>query len=175
MNKGTKASIALYLLAVLYIITGISGIVYPVGFSIYLIYILGAFFLLSGLINFIDGIKNMKNPKYHWGMSLFLGVIEIILSFSIFTSPVLSEIYLIIYIGMLLLIRGVFIISSSFGRKDELKTLHMSTGVVSILFGMLFIGIPLFSTELIVLAIALFIIFSGVDLFIITMGMNKTA
>ncbi|MCS5420824.1 MULTISPECIES: HdeD family acid-resistance protein [Psychrilyobacter] len=173
MNKETKAGISLYLLAVLYIITGISGVIYPVVFSVYLIYILGAFFLLSGVINFIDGIKNLNNPAYHWGMSLFLGIIEIILSFSIFISPILSEVYLIVYIGILLLIRGLFIIFNSFGKKDELKTPHMSTAVVSILFGMLFVGIPMFSTELIVLAIAWFIIFSGVDLFIITMGMNK--
>jgi len=173
MNKGAKACGGLYLLSILYIIAGISGIVYPVAFSMYLIYILGAFFLLSGIVNSIDGIKNLKNPKYHWGMSLFLGIIELILSFSIFTSPVLSGIYLIVYIGMLLLVRGLFVISSLLGRKDELKTPHMSTGIVSILFGILFVVIPVFSSELIVLVIAWFIIFSGVDLFVITMGMNK--
>ncbi|MGB6128281.1 MAG: DUF308 domain-containing protein [Psychrilyobacter sp.] len=173
MNKGTKACGGLYLLSILYTVTGISGIVYPVAFSIYLIYVLGVFFLLSGIVNSIDGIKNLKNPKYNWGMSLFLGIIELIFSFSIFASPVISSIYLIIYTGILLLVRGLFVISSLLGRKGELKIPHISTGVVSVLFGILFIMIPVFSKELIVLVIAWFIIFSGVDLFIITMGINK--
>ncbi len=173
MNNQKKFTLSFYLLGALYTITGILCMTFPLIFSIYLVYILAFLFLFNGLSNLLDGIRNINTPRHHWGMSLFLGIVEIILSFSIFVSPILSGIYLVLYIGFLLFIRGCFIVFNSFGQKSELKTPHTSTGIISILFGLLFIIAPLFSDKLIAITIAWFIIFSGIDLFIIGLGIDK--
>lgn len=172
-NEFKKTRIILCLLSVLYIISGAIGIIHPLLFSVYLISVLGAFFLLNGFSSLFDGIKNIKNHNYHWGMSLFLGLMEIILSISIFMFPLMSELYLVMYIGMLILIKGIFIICSSFSKRSDLKTPHTSTGIISILFGFLLVVSPVLSDKLIILMVAWFIIFSGIDLFVIAMGMKN--
>lgn len=172
-NKLVEGKALIYILSALYIIIGGVGVVHPILFSVYLISILGAFFLLNGINNLYEGIKNMKDPSYHWGMSVFLGIMEIILSLSIFVHPVVSEIYLIIYVGMLILIRGLFILLNEGFGKNRPKTHHTSGAVISILFGGLLVGAPLLSNEMIVLMIAWFIILSGVNLLVIAIGGSR--
>ncbi len=170
MNNQKKLTLIYSVLGILYTITGILCLAYPLMFSIYLVDILAVLFLLIGITNLLDGIKNIKTPNYHWGINLFLGIVEIILAISVIASPILSGIYLVLYIGFLLFIRGCFIAFNSLSKKSELKTPHTSTGIISILFGLLFIIAPLFADKLIAAIIAWFVIFTGIDLIIIALG-----
>lgn len=172
-SLSSKFQSIFYLISIFYIITGVLGILHPMMFSVYLIFILGAFFLINGGANFIDGVLNLRKEDYHWGMSLFLGIIEIFLALSMFFNPISSQISIVIYVGALLLVRGLFIIFNSLGINIELKKHQMSIGIISTLFGILFIVIPFFSQELIVLMVAWFILFSGVNLFVATLSFKK--
>ena len=172
-NLSTKFQSVFYLISVFYIVTGVLGVLHPMLFSMYLIFILGAFFLINGGANFIDGVLNIGKEDYHWGMSLFLGIIEFFLALSMFYNPISSQISIVIYVGALLIVRGLFIIFNSWGISKELKKHNMSIGIISILFGILFVVIPFFSQELIVLMVAWFILFSGVNLFVATLSLKK--
>lgn len=86
----------------------------------------------------------MKNPFKHWWLILLKGAIFLILAFIAFFQPASALIGLSIYIGISLLITGLF---ASTGALINYKTddnfgWHLSIGLLDILFATILITIP---------------------------------
>lgn len=163
----------LYLLCsgIFFSIIGVLGVFSPVFFSIYLVYILGAFFLVSGIQNFTRGFQFRKVKDFHWGMLIFIGFLEIILSLSLFTTPVEDAFFIIVYIGLFMAFKGIFIIVNLIFNKKvfpELMNTSFGSGVIDLLFGILLVVVPLrypeLSLQFVFLCIAWYILFSGASL-----------
>lgn len=172
MQEFNKSAFS-YLLysGILFTIIGIFGVFSPAFFSIYLIYILAAFFLVSGIQNFTRGFQFRKVKDFHWGMHIFIGVLEIILSLSLFITPISDALFLIIYVGLFMAFKGIFVVLNlAFNRKlfPELINTSFGSGVIDLLFGILLVVIPLrypsLSLQFIFLCIAWYILFSGASL-----------
>ncbi|MGL5176221.1 MAG: HdeD family acid-resistance protein [Cetobacterium sp.] len=161
--------IFLYLLitGILFNLVGIFGIFTPTIFSVYIIDILAAFFFVSGIKNFTKGFQFRKVPNFHWGLYIFVGVLEVIISISLFSQPFLSQLYMIIYAGIFMIFKGIFIfINTIINRKtfpDSVK-FSLNPGITDILFGILLVGLPFFSQRFISLCVAWYILFSGANL-----------
>ncbi|MCQ8211110.1 DUF308 domain-containing protein [Cetobacterium somerae] len=152
---------------ILFSLVGIFGIFSPTIFSIYLVDILAAFFLVSGVKNFTKGFQFRKVPNFHWGLYIFIGVLEVIISISLFSTPFASQIYMIIYAGIFMVFKGIFIVLNIlFNRKifPSLVDFSLGSGIIDLLFGILLVALPFFSQQFIFLCIAWYILFSGANL-----------
>lgn len=161
--------IFLYLLStgVIFSLVGIFGIFSPTLFSIYLVYILAAFFFVTGVKNFTKGFQFKNIPNFHWGLYIFLGFLEIVISLSLLTTPFVSQLYMIMYAGIFMLFKGIFIIINVISNKKLFPTLvnfSLGSGIIDSLFGILLISLPIFSQQFIFLCIAWYILFSGANL-----------
>ncbi|WP_297407165.1 HdeD family acid-resistance protein [uncultured Cetobacterium sp.] len=159
----------LYLLftGILFTLVGVFGIFSPTLFSIYLLYIFSAFFFVSGIKNFTKGFQFNKIPTFHWGLYIFLGFLEIIISLSLLITPFISQLYLIIYAGIFILFKGIFIIINVIFNKKTFPTLvnfSLGSGIIDILFGSLMVALPIFTQQFIFLCISWYILFSGANL-----------
>ncbi|MGL5744409.1 MAG: HdeD family acid-resistance protein [Cetobacterium sp.] len=152
---------------ILFTLVGIFGIFTPTTFSVYIVDILAAFFFVSGIKNFIKGFQFRKVPHFHWGLYIFIGVLEIVISISLFSQPFLSQLYMIIYAGIFMVFKGIFIfINTIFNRKtfpDSVK-FSLNPGITDILFGILLVALPFISQRFITLCVAWYILFSGANL-----------
>lgn len=163
----SKVFTYLLVTGILFSLVGIFGIFSPTVFSIYLVYILAAFFLVNGVKNFTKGFQFRNMPNFHWGLYIFIGALEIIISLSLFSTPFASQIYMIIYAGIFMIFKGIFIILNIlFNRKifPSLVDFSLGSGIIDTLFGILLVVLPFFSQEFIFLCIAWYILFSGANL-----------
>lgn len=162
-----KICSTIILLGILYSIIGIYGLINPMNFSLYVIYILAFLFLIGGFNNFVKGIKFTDVPGYHWGLSIFTGAVEILLALSLFFTPFVSQLYIIMYIGAFLIVKGIFIFINVLAHKKAFPGLYsynIGSAIIDILFGILLMLLPVFSQQFLFLAIAWFILFSGINL-----------
>ena len=162
---------------ILFSIVGVFGIFSPTIFSMYLVDILAAFFLVSGVKNFTKGFQFRKVANFHWGLYIFIGVLEIIISLSLFSTPFASQIYIIIYAGIFMIFKGIFIILNIlFNRKifPFLVDFSLGSGIIDTLFGILLVALPFFSQEFIALCIAWYILFSGANLILSAFYFKKS-
>lgn len=162
---------------ILFSIVGVFGIFSPTIFSVYLVDILAAFFLVSGVKNFTKGFQFRKVANFHWDLYIFIGVLEIIISLSLFSTPFASQIYIIIYAGIFMIFKGIFIILNIlFNRKifPSLVDFSLGSGIIDTLFGILLVALPFFSQEFIALCIAWYILFSGANLILSAFYFKKS-
>lgn len=162
---------------ILFSIVGVFGVFSPTIFSVYLVDILAAFFLVSGVKNFTKGFQFRKVANFHWGLYIFIGVLEIIISLSLFSTPFASQIYIIIYAGIFMIFKGIFIILNIlFNRKifPSLVDFSLGSGIIDTLFGILLVALPFFSQEFIALCIAWYILFSGANLILSAFYFKKS-
>lgn len=162
---------------ILFSIVGVFGIFSPTIFSVYLVDILAGFFLVSGVKNFTKGFQFRKVANFHWGLYIFIGVLEIIISLSLFSTPFASQIYIIIYAGIFMIFKGIFIILNIlFNRKifPSLVDFSLGSGIIDTLFGVLLVALPFFSQEFIALCIAWYILFSGANLILSAFYFKKS-
>ena len=118
--KNFDKKIFRYLLmtGILFSLVGIFGIFSPTIFSRYIVDILAAFFFVSGIKNFTKGFQFRKVPEFHWGLYIFIGVLEIVISLSLFSQPFGNQLHTIVYSGFFMMFKGIFIfINTIFNRK----------------------------------------------------------
>lgn len=177
MNSLTKnIYLILLITGVLFGIVGIFGIFNPLIFSIYLVEILALFFFVNGVKNLIKGVQLMANPNVHWGLFIFVSILEIVASISLIMTPFSSQIFIIIYIGFIMLIKGLFVAFNSLFHKNlfpNLSELHFSNGIIDTLFGILLIIMPFISQQFIFLCVAWYILFSGMNLMVLGYALKK--
>ncbi|MGL5990031.1 HdeD family acid-resistance protein [Cetobacterium sp.] len=164
-----KKKVFRYLLitGILFSIVGFLGIFSTNIFSKYVIDILAAFFFVSGIKNFIKGFQFRKIINFHWGLYIFVGVLEIVASISLLSQPFNNQLYMIIYSGIFMTFKGLLIfVNTIFNRKIFPSSINFSlnTGIINILFGALLIGMPFISESFIFLCVAWYIFFSGANL-----------
>ena len=161
------------IIGILLAITGLIGIVNPLGFSISLIYVLSWSFLLMGLLNIYYAYQGRKNKYFHWGIVLVSGIIDILAAVSIFYTPFDSAVILLIDLRILMLFSGCSLIFTS-GKAvaDDIPEVHsirsilIVRGILDIIFGILLVICPLLMGYILPVIIGFYLLFMGI-LFII--------
>lgn len=161
-----------------YIVFGIGFMVFgalalfnPEFFAVYIVSVIGWFFVFGGIGNFIYAIRGKDNPALHWGTILFLGILEIISGIIVITNPIFSLYFLTIYIGVFLLFRGFTLISaknpgytlieSDSSHLNGIRSLNNLNGVLDIIFGIMAMIIPLFAEQVFIYALIFYLILGG--------------
>lgn len=172
-----KVFLYLLITGIIFSLIGILGIFSPTIFSIYVIYILAFFFLVNGVKNFTKGFQFKHITNFHWGLYILIGVLEIIIALSLLSAPFASQIYMIIYAGIFMLFKGIFIVVNViFNRKvfPSLINFSLGSGIIDTLFGILLIVLPVFSQQFLFLCIAWYILFSGANLVLSAFSFKKS-
>lgn len=171
--------IFLYLLftGILFTGIGIYGVFETIEFSNYLVYILAFFFFTGGIKNFTKGFEFKSIiPEFHWGLYILVGAMEIIISLSLLRNPFPSQINLIIYAGIFMILKGIFIAFNLFlNRPSSSKLFHsgIASSIIDILFGTLLVTFPFIAQQFIVLCIAWYILFSGAHFILAAFSFKK--
>lgn len=102
--RGWKSILMHVLIALLYIVAGVTMITEPVSGSLVLTAFLGGIFVATGLLRILMGFQ-LKNIGLRWGWMVFAGVISLVLGGMIFFQWPMSALWVI---GLLVAIEMIF-------------------------------------------------------------------
>ncbi|MCJ8342372.1 MAG: DUF308 domain-containing protein [Cetobacterium sp.] len=161
-------------IGIIFLLFGIFAIFKPEMFSLYIVAVLGWFFLFMGFGNIYYGINGKKNPAFHWGTVLFMGILEIISGIIVLLNPISSLYILTIYIGVFLIFRGASLtfaknyslINNENVHLHGLRSLTVINGILDMVFGVLAIIVPIFAEAVLVYTLAFYILFAGLLLLV---------
>jgi len=117
----------------------------------------------------------MKDPFKFWWLVLLKGIILIALAIFIFINPVEALVGLGIYIGIVLMITGILIISRTLynHKTDDLFGWHLAEGIIDILFALVLLTNPAVTTAVFPFIVGFWIIIFGVMAFANAMHLMK--
>ncbi|MBK1873360.1 MULTISPECIES: HdeD family acid-resistance protein [Marinobacter] len=102
--RGWKSILMHVLIALLYIVAGVSMITEPVAGSLVLTALLGGVFVATGLLRIVMGY-HLKGTGLRWGWMVFAGVVSLVLGGMIFFQWPMSALWVI---GLLIAIEMIF-------------------------------------------------------------------
>lgn len=99
----------------------------------------------------------------NWLWFLILGIAPVVLGVVLLGSPVVATLATAMVIGVMLILGGIFEVVGSFWARDWSGFfLHLLSGLLSLVVGLLFLGRPVSSIEALTLLLACFLIVGGI-------------
>lgn len=126
------------LLGVLTIIFGVVAVFWPHETLLTLIYLVGAYLLVSGIVHLIHGISSVSTPESWWYLTALLGAVEVGFGIYILRHPALSFTNFVVLLGFALIIRGVVeFVGALFGHYKESSSRWMAllSGLLALVVG----------------------------------------
>jgi len=106
---------------ILIIILASIAIAFPVGTTIFLIYLIAFALLFDGISRIAHGVGDKESRGWSRGFSIGTGILELVLSIMILVSPAIGAALVGIIIGIALLIVGIQIVVAGIsGRRPNL-------------------------------------------------------
>ncbi|MDQ5870235.1 MAG: DUF308 domain-containing protein [Thermoproteota archaeon] len=106
---------------ILVIILASIAIAFPVGTTIFLIYLIAFALLFDGISRIAHGVGDKESRGWSRGFSIGTGIVELVLSIMILVSPAIGAALVGIIIGIALLIVGIQIVVAGIsGRRPNL-------------------------------------------------------
>lgn len=161
---------------IVFTLLGILGLFNPTFFSIYLVELLAIFFMIGGVKNLTKSLQ-LKKEGYQSGGFIFFAVIEILFALSLMITPFSSQIYLIVYVGIFVFIKGVLILLNILFKLHMFDDFYSSTlghSLIDIVFGIVLVTLPLFSQQFIILCLAWYLLFAGINFIVSSFYLNNT-
>lgn len=134
----------LLLRGIVLLLLGFAAVTWPGATFATLALYLAFYILISGIINILVSIGGITH-KSVWFLPLVLGIIEIAAGAYLFKYPLLAASTLIMTVGFLFIVQGIFAIIVSFvdTRDAGMKLLEIISGVLGIVAGLIIIRNPL--------------------------------
>jgi uncharacterized membrane protein HdeD (DUF308 family) len=123
-------------LGIIFIIVGIWVLVTPVGAYIALSLLFAISFLVTGFLQIIYAGSNRKIMA-HWGWTLAIGILELLVGILLLANPMLSMVVLPLYVGFVLLFRSIAAIGWAF-LLHKLHIKHWGWALVIGILGLIF-------------------------------------
>lgn len=174
-NIKTLTSV-LFIIGLFFIFIGGFGIIKPLKLSVNLVTILAILFSINGIKNLYKGIQLRHIQNSNWELVIITSILEMMIALSIIFTPLISQITLIIYIGIFMIFKGVFILFHIiFSKKTpgSITSLNIGNSILDILFGIIFLIFPFIAQQFMFLCIAWYILFSGLELIKTSYSLEK--
>lgn len=113
------------------ILFGIAAVFWPKITLVTIVYLFGAYILVSGIVNLIVGLTNLKEEKAIWNRVLIslVALLEIGIGVYLLRHPLVTFATLVLLIALALIIRGLFdIFSAIFGEGGATYRMLMILG-----------------------------------------------
>jgi uncharacterized membrane protein HdeD (DUF308 family) len=128
--------------------------------------IFGITLIPAGLALIVSASKNMGTKKF-WRQNLILGILSIILAFTILLYPKHSvAAFLFVFVGLWAVFTGViYIFIWVYSRKSEnwkAGPVTLIFGIASLIFGLIIIVNPIESTRVIFIFVGVYAIINGI-------------
>ena len=162
------------------IILGIILLAFPMATLTVMVIIMGAWWLIDGIVTAIKSIKGRKQYKA-WGWSVFTGILVAVAGIIVLSQPVLSAIlttsFLVWFLAIAAIIYGVTgLVTGIRLRKNNKGEWSMILGgILSIFFGIILIISPFVSAVVIVKTIGVIAIIGGITILVLAFIMKKEA
>lgn len=115
----------------------------------------------------------LEKIQKKWWLLLLRGILAIVFGIIALTSPGIVLITLLFYFGFVAVFSGIFLIIEGIAVKDGDRGIHILEGILSILFGILFIAKPGFVISFVMYFIAFWAITGGIMQIIYAIRLRK--
>jgi uncharacterized membrane protein HdeD (DUF308 family) len=130
------------------VLLGILFLTRPAATLTLVIWLLGAYWFVDGIVTLVRSIKGRKTLK-NWGWGVFVGIIGIIAGLVVFSQPVLAALltttFLVYFLGFAAMISGIASIVTAISMRKKIK--HewsmIFGGAAWFLLGLLLVAYPL--------------------------------
>lgn len=147
------------------ILFGIAAVFWPKITLVTIVYLFGAYILISGLVGLITGLTNLKEEKTLWAriLVILVSLVELGIGIYLLRHPLVSFATLILLIALALIIRGLFdIFSGVFGEGGaSYRTLMVLGGIVAGAVGVVLLLQPASSGVAFVWVLGLYALITG--------------
>jgi len=109
----------------------------------------------------------MKNKAKNWWLMLLKGIVLIVLSFFVFKHPIASLVGLATFIGVALLLTGIFLIIASIMVRevDDNWGWRLFGGIIDVIFAIVLLSNPGITAAVLPFVVGFWVIVSGVTAF----------
>ena len=162
------------------VLLGIILLAFPLDTMKVLILIMGAWWVIDGIVTVVKSIKGRKNQQA-WGWGIFTGLLGVIAGIVVLSQPALSAIlttsFLVWFLGISALIYGINGIVTGIRLRKEVKGewSMILGGIFSIIFGIILMVSPLVSAMTIIKIMGIVAIAGGITLTLVAFGIKKKA
>ena len=115
----------------------------------------------------------LERIQKNWWLLLLRGILALIFGFIAISSPGIVIVTLLLYIGILAVLSGLFLIIEGTAIKSDDRGMRILEGVVSIIFGLMFILAPGFVLSFAMYFIAFWAIIGGIMQIIYAVKLRK--
>ena len=144
------------------ILFGVAAVFWPGITLVALVYLFSAFILVYGVVDLVHGISGSGSAGAGRILTLLLGALEIGLGVYLLRHTGVAAATLILLIGFMLIIRGVFEVVMAFAEDSATgKTLSLVTGAVAVLAGVVVLTQPASAGVAFVWILGVFALVSG--------------
>ena len=161
---------------ILAIVLGILFLTRPAESLVSLAMVIGAWFLIDGVISLFHGFGKMPEGQSRW-MFIIWGIIEIIAGLQLIAKPVLGAMTLTVVIGIWAIILGALEIISGIKYRDEMSGEFwlILGGIAAVIFGILIFSNLLQGAIAVTALIGIWGLISGVVLLILAFKIKGLA
>ena len=151
------------------VLLGILFLTRPAATLTLVIWFLGAYWFVDGIVTLVKSIKGRKTIKY-WGWGIFVGIIGIIAGLLVFSQPVaaalLTTTFLVYFLGFAAMISGIasIVTAISLRKKISNEWSMIFGGVVWFLLGLLLVAHPLVAMLVLIYFVGILGIIGGIVL-----------
>ena len=109
----------------------------------------------------------MKNQLKYWWLILLKGIVFLILSFFVFSHPVSSLVGVALYIGISLLLTGIFMMVMALGSRDTLENWgwRLAEGIIDVIFAIVLLSNPGVTATVLPFVVGFWMMVYGVMMF----------
>jgi uncharacterized membrane protein HdeD (DUF308 family) len=115
----------------------------------------------------------LERIQKNWWLLLLRGILALIFGFIAIASPGIVIVTLLLYIGILAVLSGLFMIIEGIAIKSDDRGMRILEGVISIIFGLMFILAPGFVLSFAMYFIAFWAIIGGIMKIIYAIKLRK--
>jgi uncharacterized membrane protein HdeD (DUF308 family) len=166
--------------AIILIIVGLVLLIFPTATLTTLIFIMGLYWLIDGIVSTYNALKIRKiNPNWKWEISI--GLLSIIAGIVVllkpFSSTILTTSFLMWFLGLVAIINGVsgLVAGIRIQKQHTGEKSMIWGGVFSIVLGIILISSPFTSALVIIKIIGAFALFAGLITMALAFRIKKKA
>jgi len=118
----------------------------------------------------------MKNQLKYWWLILLRGIVFLLLSFFVFANPVGSLLGLAVYIGISLLLTGIFLIVLALSSRDTMENWgwRLAEGVIDVIFAFVLLSNPGITATVLPFVVGFWMMVFGIMMFADSFQVKKT-
>lgn len=167
---------SLILQGVISVLFGVAAVFWPGITLSTLVYLVSAFLIVDGIVVLILGFANLGKRPNVATLLVVLGFLQLVIGSIFFRWPDVALETIILVLGLLLIVRGLFSLVHTFSDRFVLATsraLQAVLGLVSLLVGLILIVYPITTTLVVVWVVGLYALITGPVLLAMAVDVGK--